>query len=221
MTRTRHASGLLYRPEYEEQNLIVEMPRAYGKLGIVPGDVVLDVGGNIGAFAHWALAQGANRVVSVEPARENLQLLRANAKGRPVEVVAAAVVGDAHEGRTATLYLNGGTNRASHSLHVQRGRTPVRTPVVRWRELLASEPFTVVKVDCEGSEYEYDFTALPATVRALAVELHLNKKHWRATAAPALLRQVEQAGFRLVKPPTITDVNWHTVPVWHRPTENA
>ena len=46
--------------------------------GIRPGDVVLDCGANIGVFTKKALAAGASHVIAIEPAPENLRVLKKN-----------------------------------------------------------------------------------------------------------------------------------------------
>jgi FkbM family methyltransferase len=45
---------------------------------IHPGDVVLDAGANVGVFTRKALAAGAEKVIAIEPAPENLECLRRN-----------------------------------------------------------------------------------------------------------------------------------------------
>jgi FkbM family methyltransferase len=47
----------------------------YGKR-IRPGDIVLDVGANVGVFTRKALNAGASKVIAMEPAPENLECLR-------------------------------------------------------------------------------------------------------------------------------------------------
>lgn len=42
----------------------------HGRLRIHPGDVVVDLGANMGNFCNLALAHGASRVVAVEPSRK-------------------------------------------------------------------------------------------------------------------------------------------------------
>jgi FkbM family methyltransferase len=51
-----------------------------GDFFVRKGDVVLDCGANIGAFARKALDAGAATVVAIEPAPENLECLRRNFK---------------------------------------------------------------------------------------------------------------------------------------------
>lgn len=54
------------------------------------GDVVLDFGGNIGIFAHWAESKGASRVISFEPLTPTFDCLYKN-KGPKTEVYKLAV----------------------------------------------------------------------------------------------------------------------------------
>jgi FkbM family methyltransferase len=49
-----------------------------GAQSVRPGDTVLDCGANIGAYTRTALAAGAQLVVAIEPAPENLACLRRN-----------------------------------------------------------------------------------------------------------------------------------------------
>ena len=46
--------------------------------GALTGDVVVDVGGNIGAFAIRALKEGAKQVISFEPEPDNIRLFKMN-----------------------------------------------------------------------------------------------------------------------------------------------
>jgi hypothetical protein len=48
--------------------------------GIVPGDVVLDVGAHIGLYARHALKLGASKIVAIEPVPINLKCLQRNLK---------------------------------------------------------------------------------------------------------------------------------------------
>lgn len=56
----------------EQENGIYEM----GQHAVQPGDVVLDCGANVGVYARKAFERGAKKVISVEPAPENLKCLR-------------------------------------------------------------------------------------------------------------------------------------------------
>ncbi|MGH9631402.1 MAG: FkbM family methyltransferase, partial [Bryobacteraceae bacterium] len=47
-----------------------------GPQAVQPGDIVLDCGANVGTFTRQALNDGAELVVAIEPAPENLECLR-------------------------------------------------------------------------------------------------------------------------------------------------
>lgn len=51
---------------------------AYPGLRVRPGDVVLDCGGYVGDWAHWALRAGAARVIVFEPGSAQLECIRRN-----------------------------------------------------------------------------------------------------------------------------------------------
>jgi FkbM family methyltransferase len=48
------------------------------------GDIVVDLGGNIGVFNRWAYSEGASKVISFEPDRRYFKLLSLNADSRSV-----------------------------------------------------------------------------------------------------------------------------------------
>lgn len=49
-----------------------------GTQAVQKGDIVLDCGAHVGVFARKALALGAQKVIAIEPAAENLECLRRN-----------------------------------------------------------------------------------------------------------------------------------------------
>jgi FkbM family methyltransferase len=193
--------------------------RSYDPLDVGAGDLVLDVGLNIGAFAYRAAQRGA-RVVGYEPEPDNARLARVNTAGLNVEVREAAVVGDDQDD-VVTLYLNPGRNRGAHTTAVREGDTGIRraalldpdpfkekapavgqvqVKAVAWGDVLAEAPWTVIKIDIEGGEYELDYALLPGTVRALAVELHTDRQRWREVDKPRVLSQL--AAWDVVKAPS-------------------
>jgi len=64
-------------------------------VGVRAGDIVMDVGANVGLFARTALNAGAEKVIAIEPAPANVECLRRNLKseidtGRVVVVAKGA-----------------------------------------------------------------------------------------------------------------------------------
>jgi FkbM family methyltransferase len=126
------------------------------------GDVVLDVGANIGLHSLTAAQRlrelGGGRVVAVEPAADSVQKLRRAAERNRldelIEVVAVALgeqVGEA-ELRADSRY--GEADAGVRSLHAD-GDAVQRVPVIRlddWAEENPLPRLDVVKLDIEGSE---------------------------------------------------------------------
>ena len=91
--------------------------------GVQKGDVVLDVGANIGAYTREALDEGASVVIAIEPGPENVACLRRNFK-REIEEKRVILH---HAG--AARSLSGSEGRAAVSS--SPSRIPASTPTER------------------------------------------------------------------------------------------
>lgn len=215
-----HLTGLWYRPESYDYNTIRSI-KDYNPLLISAGDKVLDIGGHIGAFSRWAAGCGAD-VVTYEPAPGNFKLLKKNlGRVTSVELHNAAVV--AHGQGETEFYLNKGMNHGLHSSVERRGRDVIVVNAANIINVLKSVKPTVMKVDCEGAEYELFQTLFsdlgakvwPAKVRALAVEWHFSKHDWKETAV-AYSTKILSYGFEAVRSPKFTGKDWATVAVYRK-----
>ena len=130
--------------------------------GTIPaGSVVLDIGASIGAFTVYAATSAPDvRVYAYEPLPEFARLLhenvRINGLSGAVTCVTAAVAGTAtprdlvcggHTILFPTLYADG----------ADRTATTVRVPCTTLADILQVHQLArvhVVKMDCEGAEYE-------------------------------------------------------------------
>lgn len=146
---------------------------------------VVDVGANIGVFALWAERLGAT-VVAFEPAPLTYQALTANVAGKRVETVHAAVVGS--ERSAVRLYLSKGSS-TRHSIVGQELDSGlsltefVDVPAVTLEDAVGAG-CDLLKLDCEGAEFECVLGAGDETLRAakrLIIEFH------RAAGDPELL----------------------------------
>jgi FkbM family methyltransferase len=124
-----------------------------------PGDVFLDVGGNIGFFSLMAarLVGPEGRVYAVEPVPENVGCIRVNALlNRLTNVTVLPLAAGRAEG-TATLMLaahSGGATLSGDDIPPDltgRIEVPVST-IDRLIETGAIRPPALVKIDVEGSE---------------------------------------------------------------------
>lgn len=161
----------LYRQVFEENE--------YGRFGIrvTPGDVVVDVGANLGLFSLWAHEQAPGiRIVSVEPNPDVLPYLRANLELNDVraQVVPAAVTD--RVGKTTLTsfpgltYLSGiGEQRGaqaadlvrSHFAHTpvgSAGATELATLRQDAEERLRATVHTVPTIDLSTVLDEHDVT---------------------------------------------------------------
>src|SRR5688500_4199117 len=124
------------------------------------GDVVLDVGANIGSLAMLAASRvgPAGRVIAVEPLERNRRLLARSVQANrfdQVEVIAAAAADEAGELelRTHPLTSNGARPAAAGELLRGPRGSSVRVPVVVLDEALAGlARRDLLKIDIEGME---------------------------------------------------------------------
>jgi len=141
------------------------------------GDVVIDIGAHIGAFAYAAASRGA-RVIAFECSRENYELARRNlapeiASGQ-VEIYNVAVwrsdvnVGfltfTGHPWHEEAKEVNTG---GGNVLWGDKGEKPEKVPCLRLDDILwrKNQPFgeeqwvRLLKLDCEGSEWPILYSA--------------------------------------------------------------
>jgi FkbM family methyltransferase len=182
--------------------LLVFGRRDYGD--IPAGGVVVDIGAHLGAFTLYAMAEGADRVYAFEPdpllcrtLRENVA---ANGFSRHVIVTEAAVVGQP----TAAVRFEREENASGHVArsmeHSNAAGAPASTIAVRaltLSEILAEHGISCVdllKIDCEGSEYDIIFAEAPAAwtrVRQVRLEYHLGR-------ADELKSKLRDLGFEII-----------------------
>lgn len=134
------------------------------------GGTVLDIGGNIGAFAVLAAKAGAGKVWTYEPEAENRSRLHhhldVNGVGHLVEVVPMAVT----DGLSAFVSMQGTGGGAT----VIPGDL---VPTTTLADIIAKHgPFDFCKIDCEGGEWPIFATAtadlLYGNVKRMAIEWH-------------------------------------------------
>lgn len=143
------------------------------------GDVVIDVGANIGVFALYAATRAPGvRVLAYEPFPGNVKWLRRNVERSGltnVEVRERAV-----GGRTGARVLHVSDDWIMHSLSGDGAAAPggLEVECVSFDDLMRGEGVgrcDLLKLDCEGSEYEILEGCAPETlarVRRIVGEYH-------------------------------------------------
>jgi len=167
-----------------------------------PNDVVVDIGAHTGAFAHAALRRGAGRALCVEPAPENLALLRHNLApwGGKVEILTfAAWRCDRPPGPLSIA--RPGADPTGGRVAARPGDVPVWARP--FDSILDGIPGRVrfLKLDCEGAEFAILLTSrLLDRIDEIAGEYHLwpypaGYEGLPGPSVEALKDALESAGF--------------------------
>lgn len=204
---------LWHRPGTYDLRTAAAIRGSYGALQLKLTDIVLDIGGHIGSFAVWAAPQ-VKRVVSYEPYKDSYQLLVRNVKDHRNARAVNAALSTQPKGLTS-FYLNKGMNQGLHSLVYHRGRKMVEALTLEFKSVLSAEKPSIIKMDIEGGEYELLAQPLPRCVKQLALELHLTRRTWRREAT-VVMKHLAAQGFKMIRPPTLTDKSRATVTVLRR-----
>lgn len=176
------------------------------RAAIEPGDVVMDIGANVGFFAtlfsRWAGPRGY--VLAVEPDVDNLRLLRSNVEENVcenVQVLPYAVgerPGDAEFSRDratgATGQLGRGATEGERA--VGTGRVEIVSVRVETLDSLAEDcgaRVALVKIDIEGGEA----LALQGASRLLAEHRPIVLSELGGGAGPLAAQRLIDAGYRL------------------------
>ncbi len=176
---------------------------------------VIDIGANIGVFAIYAATRASNvEVLAFEPFPENINWLRKNVSESNlsnVTVYQQAVAGVTEERILQTsdswiIYSLSETaaeksetaNENGYSLHVQ---------CVSFNDIIERIPkCDLLKIDCEGSEYEIFYSSSPETlkkVRRIVGEFHPRDKDRKN--GKALRNYLESKGFDITHFMTFED----------------
>lgn len=140
-------------------NLAEQERKIYGtgEAGPRKGDVVLDCGANVGVTLREELAAGAEKVVAIEPAPENLECLRRNF---PAEIAAGRVViyakGVWDQETVLTFKVDPKNSAADSFVMPLEGAVNIeRMPVTTIDRIVAElnlPRVDYIKMDIEGSE---------------------------------------------------------------------
>eukprot|EP00741_Cyanophora_paradoxa_P001730 tig00000498_g1677.t1 len=176
-------------------------------LSVVLGDVIVDVGANIGIFAMAAgLLYPHATVVALEPVAETFGLLCRNVRESGLGNVRVLNVGLTADRRDVELsfvesrtihashawrqfFLEAGSGREVHRARMVRAKTCTLTDVLL-SYLPAEASVALIKMDCEGCEHEAldepGAASLLHRVRSLRGELHLPRELAEGAGGPAL-----------------------------------
>jgi FkbM family methyltransferase len=170
---------------------------------IEDGNVVLDVGANIGVFATYAATRAESvAVYAYEPFPENIAWLKKNVEESGLSNV--HIFQQAVAGSPGTRFLQSDPEDwIMHSLGEEKnkGDDGLEVDCTTLDEIMSRERIKrcdLLKLDCEGSEYEILWNCAPDTlrrVRRIVAEFH--EGEGRASTGRELRSFLERRSFRV------------------------
>ena len=184
---------------------------------ILHGDIVVDIGANIGLFAIHAIERGAKRVICFEPLRSNYMCLLQNIKNQPIEAYNLAISNE-----TALVNLRSPQRKTTgHAGYKAKGEAcysemavcVTLDDLIDWG-ILSEIDF--LKVDVEGAEMDV-FAGLSQAnltrVQKAAIELHFAHDFYSEPDRKAFYQRMAEAGLSSL---TVTHGSNHTAHFWRR-----
>jgi len=173
---------MIYHEIYDSHGQGFKDDCQYQYLGcdIKEGDVVLDLGANIGIFTNFAADKGASKIYSFEPVLENFHMVMMN---RPNQCEAHRLAISDKDNESVNISFLDGSGGGSICDFVREENKKERNQTVMTITLdtlidngiIESPDF--IKMDIEGAEYEA-FKGISdsnlSKVRCIAMEMHEN-----------------------------------------------
>ena len=126
-------------------------------VGVRPGDVVMDVGANVGLYARKALQAGAAKVIAIEPVPANVECLRRNLKSE-IDAGRVVVVAKGAWDKDDVLEMNVYPDNMAGATFVGSRDEPghkLQLPLTTLDKIAAGlglERVDFIKMDIEGAE---------------------------------------------------------------------
>ncbi len=200
----RLRNGLAYtlRPGTCDRGIVNEvwLLEDYNLHRLGTGNIVIDLGAQIGIFSTYAAHRGC-KVYAFEPWKENFDLLVRNVADNGLQqgiIPVNLAVSD--KNRVLTFYVSdintGGHSALMESDHAVKVTAISLAELFRRYKILACD---LLKIDTEGSEYPILYSApqdVLRRIRRLIIECHTIKK-LRGYNKEALATYLERKGFRV------------------------
>jgi FkbM family methyltransferase len=161
-----------------------------------PGGTVVDIGANLGAFALHAARRGARTVLAYEPngaafrcLQRNVEVNGLSGSVRARQLAVSAVAGqDVRFPLAPSVY-----NRIAGEGEVGEFETVRTTSLAEILARDAAQGIDLLKLDCEGAEYDILFSAAPSDISRVR-EIRMEYHSGRDTELKTYLRN---AGFEI------------------------
>lgn len=170
-------------PSYIREVILYGVYNAHG-FNLNNGDVVIDIGANIGSFSVLSAQQVGEKgkVVCFEPEQRNFYLLSQNIELNTLSNIIAIQKAVSNRNDKMKLYL--GKTSGSHSLEF-KSKKAVSVETITLEEIF--ERYSIkkcdfLKVDCEGAEYRIFRSVKPkifTSIKKIVMEYHSSGKDGR------------------------------------------
>ena len=183
------------------------------------GDVFIDVGANVGFVSMYvAKRYPAAKIIAFEPAPETFQVLQKNLAENGIENVTALNKAVNADGRPLELLImpgdSGASNAFANDAVVERFKRDMGGTVVTVEATTLDQVFdaygiahcAVLKLDCEGAEYEIlRQTNVLERIDRVVMELHINPSTIEGNTIEGVKQAfVREITHRVARPPEIT-----------------
>jgi len=161
------------------------------------GDVVVDIGGNLGLFSYYSLCKGAKQVYCFEPSPQSYNCIIENFNIDNLVVEKAAVGSKDGE---VTFNINPESSINSSMFVSDKNSQTITCKSINFNNYIENnniDKINYLKIDCEGAEYEIIESLnehyLTNNINKICLEYHLNKNGEINT----ILNKLKKCGFNV------------------------
>lgn len=179
--------GLYCRPDTSDKKMVTECLRNYSNFSIDTDSIVMDLGGNVGAFGKMALDAGCKELHVFEPDKSNVKMIRLNLGNHPNArnlAVYETAVSMSHDDSLTFFQTNSKNKDCSGTVtpssaraeSMRKNRYQVKNKNIL--EALDEINPTHLKIDIEGAEIEWiqqTEATIPDSVVEFSLEIHPNR----------------------------------------------
>ena len=173
-------------------------------------DVVVDIGAYVGTYAIRCSRFPVKKVIAYEPTPRTFEILSLTEMPNLVSKQIAVVGDDTSE---VSLHISRGIGVTNSIVLSNQKMTSVTVPAIRYED--AVKEASVVKIDVEGAEYDYDI--IQPQLRAIIIDFHPVGKDWQRKA-DSIRNDLHSAGFEEVIAPNWS-CGWTCAGSYIRPIE--
>ena len=189
--------------------MVIFCRKEYGN--IKRGSTVLDIGANIGVFTLFALMQGAEKIVAVEPNMRSFEILRHNLLYNNLSEKVVTLDRAVGKIDNEIVYLPIDSSPYNEALKSGSSEDYQKSTTITLNTLVGThvaQNLDLLKIDCEGAEYDFLYNApsnLLYGISQIKMEVHGSK-----VEREGMIKFLKQHGFRLVK--GVHMIRWFTRP---------